>query len=133
MRLQQRRRVVQEQPGRAHLGQLLRRLEQRLVTAAAVEQAGLELLARADDRLGGFAEVVDVVERVVEPEHVDAALRGGGDEAAGEIAPDGPGADEKAAAERERERGRGSRLQRSDALPGALDAPPNGVVEDAAA
>ena len=76
---------------------------------------------------------VDVVQRVVEPEDVDAALGGGRDEAADEVAADGPRADEEAAAQRQRERRLRPRLQRADPLPRALDAAPDGGVEDAAA
>ena len=59
-----------------------------------------------------------------------AALR---DEAPGEVAADRPRADEEPAAQRERERRRRPRLQRADPLPRALDAAPDGAVEDAAA
>ena len=133
VRLQQRRRVVEEDPRGTQLRQPLRRVDERLVTAAAVEQPGLELLARADDRLGGLTQVVDVVQRIVEAEDVDPALGGAGDEPPGEVAADGTRADEKPPAQGERQRRRRSRLQRADALPRALDASPDRVVEDAAA
>ena len=69
----------------------------------------------------------------MEPEDVDAVLGGRGDEAAGEVGVDGPGADEKAAAQREPERRLDARLERADPLPRALDAPLDGRVEAAAA
>ena len=56
-----------------------------------------------------------------------------GDEAAHEVDAERPRADEEAAAERERERRLRARLERPDALPRALDAAPDGAVEDAAA
>ena len=56
-----------------------------------------------------------------------------GDEAAHEVAADGPRADEEAAAQRQSERRLRARLDRADALPRALDAAPHGRVEDAAA
>ena len=77
-------------------------------------------------------EVRDVVQRVVEPEDVDAVLGRSRDEAPDEVAADRPRADEEAAAERERERsliapgGRGSASTGSD--PAA-----HGRVEDAPA
>ena len=75
VRLQQRRRVVQEDPRRAELRQPPGRLDERLVPAASVEQAGLELAPDCDDRLGRLAQVLDVVQRIVQAEDVDAALR----------------------------------------------------------
>src|SRR6202008_4768716 len=96
-------------------------------------EAGLEVPVRRDDRLGGLAQVGDVVERVVEPEHVDAVGGGGGHEATGEGGVDGPRADEEAAAERETERRLDARLERADPFPRALDAALDGGVEAAAA
>ena len=55
------------------------------------------------------------------------------DEAAHEVVADRPRADEEPAAQRERERRRRARLERADALPRALDAALDGVVEDPAA
>ena len=133
MRLQERGRVVQKDPRGAELRQAPSRIDERLVLAGAVEQAGLELAAGADDRLGRLAEVVDVVQRVVQAEDVDAALGRAGDEPPGEVAADRPGADEEPAAEREGERRRGPRLQGADPLPRALDPAADGAVEDAAA
>ena len=69
-------------------GRRLRSLDERLVAAAAVQQACIELAACVDDRLGRVAEVVDVVQRVVQPEDVDAALGGAGHEPAREVAAD---------------------------------------------
>ena len=97
MRLQKRRRVVQEEPRRTELGKPLRGVDERLVAAAPVEQTRLELGARVDDRLTCLAQVVDVVQRVVQAEDVDAALRGARDEPPREVAADGARADEEAA------------------------------------
>src|SRR4051794_28328856 len=101
------------------------------MAAAAIQQPGLELGTRGDDRLGGLPEVVDVVQRIVQPEDVDPALRGARDEAAREIAADGPRPDEKAPAHRQRKRRLRPRLEGANPLPWALDTPTNGGVEDA--
>ena len=78
-------------------------------------------------------QVGDVVERVVQPEDVDAAVGRDGDEAADDVDADGPRADEEAAAERERERRLRPRLDRADPLPRALDAALDRAVEAASA
>ena len=129
-------RIVEEDAHRTELGEHPRALDQRLDlagAAGAVDEAGLEVAVRCDDRLGGLAQVRDVVERVVEPEDVDAVRGGGGDEAAREVGVDGPRADEEAAAQREPERRLDARLEGADPLPRALDAPPDGRVEATAA
>ena len=131
--LQERCRVVQEDARGAELGQPLRRRDECLVATAPVQQTGVELAAGIDDRLRSLAQVVDVVERVVEPEHVDPALGGTCDETAGEITADRARADEKAAAQRQCQRCLHPRLERADAGPGALDAPVDGAVEHASA
>ena len=98
VRLQHGGRVVEQDPRGAHLRQALRRVDERLVTAAAVEQPRLELLPRADDRLGRLTKVVDVVQRIVEPEDVDAALGRARDETPRKVAADGARADQEPAA-----------------------------------
>ena len=136
VRLEPAARIVHERARRLDLRQLPRLLDElvdRALVARAVDEAGVELLARGDDRLAGLAQVGDVVERVVQPEDVDPVLGRGGDEAADEVGADGPRADEEAAAQRQPERRRRPRLQRPDPLPRALDAAPDGGVEDAAA
>src|SRR5581483_8960160 len=131
--LQQRGGVVEQEPRGSELGQAAGRVDDRLVPAASVEEAGLELAPRLDDRLRRLAEVLDVVERVVQPEDVHAARRGARDEAPREVVAHRAGADEEPAAQGERKRRRGSRLQRTQPLPWALDAAADGAVEDAAA
>ena len=136
VRLQRAGRVVEEDAHRAELGQHLRALDQRLDlagAAGAVDEPRLEVALGGDDRLGGLAQVRDVVERVVEPEDVDAVLGGRSDEAAGEVGVDRTRADEEAAAQREPERRLDARLERADPLPRALDAALDGRVEAAAA
>ena len=84
-------RVVQQHAHGTELGQCLRALDEHVDLAGrarAVDEARLEVAVGRDDRLGRFAQVGDVVERVVEPEDVDAVLRGRGDEAAGEVGVD---------------------------------------------
>ena len=112
---------------------LLDELVHRARVAGAVDEPGVELLAGVDDRLTGVAQVRDVVQRVVQAEDVDAVLGRRRDEAAHEVDPDRARADEEAAAQRQPERRRRPGLQRADALPRALDAPPDRGVEDAAA
>ena len=95
---------MQEHANGAELRQHPRPLDQRVDLArpaGAVDEPGLEVPLGGDDRLGGLAEVRDVVQRVVEAEDVDAVLGGRGDEAPGEVGVDGTRADEEAAAERQ--------------------------------
>ena len=125
VRLQRAGRIVEQHAHGAELGQHLRALDQRLDlagAAGAVDEAGLEVALGSDDRLGRLAQVRDVVERVVEPEDVDAVLGRRGDEAAREVGVDRTRADEEAAAERQAERRLDARLERADPLPRALDA-----------
>src|SRR5579862_78555 len=131
--LKQTGRVVEEQPRRTHLEQPTRRVEERLVAVAAIEEAGIELAPCRVDRLGRLAQVVGVVQGIVQPEHVDAAVGGGLDEAPRELAADRARADEEPAAHGERKRGGRPRLERSDPLPRALHAALHGAVEDTAA
>ena len=136
VRLERAGRVVQEHADGAELGQRLRALDERVDRArraGAVDEPRLEVAFRGDDRLGGLAQVRDVVQRVVQAEDVDAVLGGRRDEAAREVGVDRTRADEEAAAEGEPERRLHARLQRADALPRALDAALDGPVEAAAA
>ena len=136
VRLERTGRVVEENAHRAELGQHPRALDQRLDLAGAaraVDEPGLEVALRGDDRLRGLAQVRDVVERVVEPEDVDAVRGGRGDEAAGEVGVDGTRADEEPAAQREPERRLDARLEGANPLPRALDAALDRRVEAASA
>ena len=93
MRLEPARGIVDQRSVRAELSKLLRLLDERMhgvVLARAVDEARVELLAGADDRLARLAEVGDVVERIVEPEDVDSVLGRRGDEAADEVGADRP-------------------------------------------
>ena len=102
-------RVVDEDPGRAEVGKLPRLLDEHVGLARApraVHEPRVERAARARDRRARLAEVRDVVERIVEAEDVDAVLGRARDEAADDVAADGPRADEEAAAERDAERRR---------------------------
>ena len=136
VRLQRSRRVVEEHARHAELRQLRRLLDERLRLAGragAVDEAGRELGARIGDRLRGLAQVRDVVQRIVEAEDLDAVLRRRGDEAADEVRVYRMRADEEAAAQRHRERRLEPVAERTDPLPRALDAAPDGGVEDASA
>ena len=136
MRQQRVGRVVEDHPRRAELRNLLRPLDESVDlsgAARAVDEADVELLAGPDDRLAGFLQVRDVVQRVVQSEDVDAVLGRAGDEAPHDVLGDGLGADEEAAAQRQAERRRRARIDRANALPRALDGAPDAGVEDAAA
>ena len=128
--------IVHDHPRRAELRQLARLLDERVRLARAsraVHEAGVEGAAGVRDRRARLAQVGDVVQRVVEPEDLDAVLGRAGDEAPDDVAADGARADEEAPAQRDAERRRHARLDPADALPRALDAPAHGRVEDAAA
>ncbi len=89
--------------------------------------------ARARDRVARLAEIRDVVQRVVEPEDLDAVLGRARDEAGDDVAADRLRPDEEASAERDPERRRDTRLDRADPLPGRPGTPADGRVEHAAA
>ena len=129
-------RVVEEDARGAEVGKLLGLLEHLLRLAAlprAVDEARVELAVGRGDRLARLAQVLDVVQRVVQAEDVDAALRRARDEPAREITSDRTRADEKAAAQRHSERGLRPCLEGPNPLPGALDPAPYCAIEDPAA
>ena len=133
MRLERARRVVQEHSSRSEFGQLLRLLDERLrlaASAGAVDEARVELALRGHDRLARLAEVLDVVQRILEPEDVDPALGRARNEAAREVTAHRTRADEKSPTERHAERRLRPRLERADPLPRALDPAAHGRVED---
>ena len=135
VRQERSRRIVQEDARGTEIRQLACLLDQDVGlarVARAVDEAGVELSSRRRDRLCRLTQIRHVVERIVETEDLDAVLGGGGDEAADEVGPDRPGADEEAATESEAERSLRPRLQRADPLPRAFDAAPDGAVEHAA-
>ena len=129
------RRVVQEHACGAEVAQLPRLLDERVHLArpaGAVDEPDVQLAAGADDRLACLAEVRDVVQRVVQAEHVDPVVGRAGDEPPHDVGRDGLRADEEPAAERDAERCRRPGVDRADPLPRALDAAPHGCVEDTA-
>ena len=129
-------RIVEDDARRSERGQLLRALDERVdlaLAAGAVDEADVELLARGEDRLARLEQVRHVVERVVQPEDVDAVVGRAGDEAAHDVGGDGSRAGQEPAAERQAERRRRARVDRADALPRALDGEPDGRVEHPAA
>ena len=129
-------RVVEDDARRSERRQLLRPLDERVdlaLAAGAVDEADVELLACGEDRLTRLEQVRDVVERIVQPEDVDAVVGRARDEAAHDVGRDGSRARQEPAAQREPERRRRPRVDRSDALPGALDRETDGRVEHAAA
>ena len=91
-------RVVDQRARGAEVAQLPSLLDERVGVAAvagAVDEPGMKLLARGDDRLAGLAQVRDVVERVVQAEDVDPVLRRRRDETPDEVGADRARADEK--------------------------------------
>ena len=136
VRLEGAGRVVHQHSCSAQLGEPLRLRDERVRLAGrarAVDETRVELTLGGGDRLARLAQVRDVVERIVQPEDVDAALGGRGDEAPHEVRSDRPRADQEAAAQRERKRRRRPGAKRADPLPGALDPALHGGVEAATA
>ena len=131
--LQEPGRIVEQHARSADLRQALRGVDERIAPLAAVQEAGVELAAGGEDRLGGLAQVLDVVQRVVQAEDVDPALRGRRHEPPRDVAAHGPSADEETPAHCERERRLRVGLQRANPLPRALDTAPDGGVEHTAA
>ena len=129
-------RVVEQHADGAEVAEALRLLDEgvRLARATgAVDEADVELAPRPDDRLAGFAEVRDVVQRIVEAEDVDPVVGRARDEPAHDVRRDRLRADEEATAQRDAEGRRRPRVDRSDPLPRALDATAHRRVEHAAA
>src|SRR6476646_2738471 len=136
MRLQRSGRVVQQHARGAEIRQLSGLLHEGMGLACpprAVDEAGLELAAGSRDGVRCLAQVGDVVQRVVQPEDVDAVLRRTGDEPSDEIVVDRARADEKTAPKREAERRLHIRLEGADPFPRALYTAPAGAVETTAA
>ncbi len=91
VRLERSGRIVEEHARGSEVGQPLRLLDERLRLASlarAVDQARVELALRRHDRLARLTQVRDVVERILEPEDVDAALGRARDESPREVAAD---------------------------------------------
>ena len=89
VRLERSGRIVEEHARGSEVGQPLRLLDERLRLASlarAVDQARVELALRRHDRLARLTQVRDVVERILEPEDVDAALGRARDESPREVA-----------------------------------------------
>ena len=129
-------RIVDKDARRAELTQMKRALQQHVGfprRAGAVHEPDRQLLPGAPDGLGGLPQIADVVQGIVQPEHVDAASGRACHEAPDDVVGDGPRADEEAPAQSHPERGGATRADRADALPGALDAASHGAVETPAA
>ena len=134
--LERPRRVVQQHANGAEIRQLARLRHQRVRLAGpagAVDEPRLEFAACSCDCVRGLPQIRHVVERIVQPEDVDAVLGGGGDEPADEVVVDRPRPDEQATPHGQSERSLDVRLQGSDPLPGALDSPADRTVEAASA
>ena len=120
-------RVVQQHVVGAQLGQPARLVDHpRQVRHVAREgQAGVQAAARLAHGRRRRGEVLDVVQRVVQPEDLDAALGGAEDEAAHQVVGQRPRADQEPAAQRHLQRRLASsaRLSAADPLPRALDCP----------
>ncbi len=128
-------RVLQQDAVGAHVGQAAGVLQQVVVTlgAVGVDEARVEAGARLAHGRRRHGEVVDVVERVVHAEDVDARLGRAQHEAAHEIVRGGTAADQERPAQRHGERGARAPAHRADALPRALEATLDGGREAAAA
>ncbi len=128
-------RVVHDHARRAELAELARLLDERVRLRrppGPVDEAGVESASDARNRRSRLAQVGDVVQRVVQPEDLDAVLGRAADEPPDDIAADGSRAHEEAPSQRDPERRRHARLDPADALPRALDTPAYRRVEDAA-
>ena len=102
-------RVVDDDARRAELGQLARLLDERVRLpgpARAVHEPGVERPTGARDRRARLAEVRDVVQRVVQPEDLDAVLGGARHEATDDVSADRPRADQEPSAQRDPQRSR---------------------------
>jgi hypothetical protein len=129
-------RIVEKHTRRAEVPQLAGLLHQRVVlarSARAVHEPGLELAAGRGHGVRRLSKIRDVVQRIVEAEHVDAVLGGGRDETPDEVVVHRARAHEEPATQRQAERRLYVRLQRPDPLPRAFDAAADGAVEAAAA
>ena len=88
-RVERASRIVDENPGRAELAEPLGSLNEEVrlaVRPRAVDEAYRKLLAGGPHRLRSILEVREVVQRIVDPENVDAALRCAPDETPDEVA-----------------------------------------------
>jgi len=71
--------IVHEHPGSAQVAQLMGALEQDLRFArqpGTVHEPDSKLLLGTADGIGGFLEICEVIERVMEAEDVDPTRRG---------------------------------------------------------
>ena len=130
------RRVVDEDARGAELPEVIGPLEQDVRVAPqarAVHEPDSKLFPRCADRLCRLLEIRKVVQRVVDPEDVDAALGRAGHEAGDEISGERTGADEQPPSQRHAERRRAARADGADPLPGALHSPAHRRVEAASA
>ena len=129
-------RVVQQDARCAEIRQLSRLLHEGIGLAGpprAVDEARFELAAGPRDGIRCLPQVRDVVERIVQPEDVDAVLGRTCDEPPDEVVVDRAGANEEAAAEREAEGCVHMRPESADPLPRALHPTPDRAVETPAA
>ncbi len=126
--------IVQQHAVGAELGEAACALDEPApARRVAVDEPGVHErpgLAHGGDRAD---EVVDVVQRIVQAEDVDARLGRAQDEAAHEIGVGRARADQERAPQRHHERRRRARLERADPLPRALDRSLDGAREAAAA
>ena len=127
---------MDQDSGRAELAEVVRPLQEHLRLtrrARAVHEPDGQLLPRAPDGVRSLAKIAQIVQRVVEPEDIDAASGRAGHEPADDVARDRARADEKPTAQRHPERRRAARANRTDAFPWALDPAPHCRVEAPAA
>jgi hypothetical protein len=135
-RIERARGIVEKDARGAQLLETLRALEQHLGFAGetrAVHEPHGKLFLRCPNRLSGLPKVRKIVQRIVEPEDVDATGGGAPHKTTDEIPRERSRTDEEAATQRNSQRCRAARADGPDALPRAFDAAPNGPFEAAAA
>jgi hypothetical protein len=127
-------RIVQQHAIHAELGQPPRALhEPAAARGVRVHEARVHAGAGLAHRRDRTQQVLDVVQRVVQPKDVDAGLRGAEDEAADEIGVRGARTDQERASQRHHQGRRRAGLEGADALPRALDRARDRAGEAAAA
>src|SRR6188508_2441632 len=135
-RIERPRWIVDEDARGPELAEAVGALEENVrltAQARAVHQAHRELLAGRANRLRGLLQVGQVVQRVVDPEDVDAACGGTRDEPRDEVARERARPDEQPAPQGHPERRLAACTDSADPLPRALHATADGRVEAASA
>jgi hypothetical protein len=126
-------RVVHDHPSGAELGELARLFDQSVGlvrSPRAVDETRVECASGVRDCGTRLTEIGDVVERIVQAEHLDAVFGSTGDEPADDVARNRARADEEPAPKGDPERRLHTRLAPADPLPRTLDPATNRRVKD---